>query len=217
MKIGVDEAGRGSVIGPLVVCAFASISQTHLKELGVKDSKDLSKKKRDELFDILSEMPHNVVICSPERIDNSLNLNDLEVDLFAEALAIMPEGEIMLDACDVNADRFARNVSSKSNLNCIAEHKADENHPEVSAASIIAKVTRDRAVEQLSEEIGIDLKKDGLFLGQFSDYRPINPKSNHLIVSPYIFFLKNPTVKINLNQEEVVDTVWIDLKILLEL
>ena len=157
MKIGVDEAGRGSVIGPLVVCAFASISQTHLKELGVKDSKDLSKKKRDELFDILSEMPHNVVICSPERIDNSLILNDLEVDLFAEALAIMPEGEIMLDACDVNADRFARNVSSKSNLNCIAEHKADENHPEVSAASIIAKVTRDRAVEQLSEEMGIDL------------------------------------------------------------
>ena len=160
MKIGVDEAGRGSVIGPLVVCAFASISQTHLKGLGVKDSEDLSKKKRDELFDILSEMPHNVVICSPERIDNSLNLNDLEVDLFAEALAIMPEGEIMLDACDVNADRFARNVSSKSNLNCIAEHKADENHPEVSAASIIAKVTRDRAVEQLSEEMGIDLAKN---------------------------------------------------------
>ena len=89
MKIGVDEAGRGSVIGPLVVCAFASISQTHLKELGVKDSKDLSKKKRDELFDILSEMPHNVVICSPERIDNSLNLNDLEVDLFAEALSLI--------------------------------------------------------------------------------------------------------------------------------
>ena len=46
MKIGVDEAGRGSVIGPLVVCSFASVSQTDLIELGVKDSKDLSKKKR---------------------------------------------------------------------------------------------------------------------------------------------------------------------------
>ena len=46
MKIGVDEAGRGSVIGPLVVCSFASISQTELLELGVKDSKDLSKKER---------------------------------------------------------------------------------------------------------------------------------------------------------------------------
>ena len=45
MKIGVDEAGRGSVIGPLVVCSFASISQTELIELGVKDSKDLTKKR----------------------------------------------------------------------------------------------------------------------------------------------------------------------------
>ena len=53
MNIGVDEAGRGSVIGPLVVCAFASISQTHLKELGVKDSKDLTKKKRDELLSLI--------------------------------------------------------------------------------------------------------------------------------------------------------------------
>ena len=76
MNIGVDEAGRGSVIGPLVVCAFASISQSHLKELGVKDSKDLTKKKRDELYEILFEMPHKVVICPPDRIDNSTNLND---------------------------------------------------------------------------------------------------------------------------------------------
>ena len=81
----------------------------------------------------------------------------------------------------------------------------------------IDKTGLDTSIRETYEEIGIDLKKDGLFLGQFSDYRPINPKSNHLIVSPYIFFLKNPTVKINLNQEEVVDTVWIDLKILLEL
>ena len=157
MNIGVDEAGRGSVIGPLVVCAFASISQTHLKELGVKDSKDLSKKKRDELYEILCEMPHKVVVCPPDRIDNSTNLNDLEVELFAEALTVMPEGEIMLDACDVNAERFARNVSQKSSRICLAEHKADENHPEVSAASIIAKVTRDRAIEKLSKDMGLDL------------------------------------------------------------
>ncbi len=157
MKIGVDEAGRGAVIGPLVVCSFASISQTHLKELGVKDSKDLSVKKREELFDILCEMPHKVVICQPDRIDNSTNLNDLEVELFAEALSVMPEGEIMLDACDVDANRFARNVSHLSKRKCSAEHKADENHPEVSAASIIAKVTRDKAIMELSDELGIDL------------------------------------------------------------
>lgn len=157
MKIGVDEAGRGPVIGPLVVCAFASISQSSLRELGVKDSKDLSPKKREELFEILSEMPHRVVVCPPERIDNSDNLNHLEVELFAEALAAMPDGQIMLDACDVDAQRFARNVSALSKRECMAEHKADENHPEVSAASIIAKVTRDRIVRELSEEIGVDL------------------------------------------------------------
>ena len=55
MKIGVDEAGRGSVIGPLVVCSFASISQSELIELGVKDSKDLSKKKRKSCIKYLSK------------------------------------------------------------------------------------------------------------------------------------------------------------------
>ena len=121
MKIGVDEAGRGSVIGPLVVCSFASISQTELIELGVKDSKDPTKKKEEELHQILVEMPHNVIICDPKRIDNSQNLNQLEVELFAESLSIMPEGDIMLDACDVDASRFARNVSftiSKRKLLC---------------------------------------------------------------------------------------------------
>ena len=77
MKIGVDEAGRGSVIGPLVVCAFGSISQSDLRQMGVKDSKDLSKNKRLELYEILTKMPHNVIICQPDRIDNSGNLNRL--------------------------------------------------------------------------------------------------------------------------------------------
>ncbi len=157
MNIGVDEAGRGPVIGPLVVCAFASTSQSYLRELGVKDSKDLSKKRRDELYPILSQLPHKVIICSPERIDNSSNLNTLEVELFAEALATMPDGDIMLDACDVNAERFANNVSKLSGRVCSAEHKADENHPEVSAASIIAKVTRDRIISEISEELGFNI------------------------------------------------------------
>ncbi|MDP6870339.1 MAG: ribonuclease HII [Candidatus Poseidoniaceae archaeon] len=157
MKIGVDEAGRGPVIGPLVVCAFAATSISELIELGVKDSKDLSKKRREELYEVLSQMPHQVVICPPERIDNSTNLNDLEVELFAESLKLMPEGEVILDACDVDAARFARNVSKASSRKCLAEHKADSNYPEVGAASIIAKVTRDRFIADLSDELGIEL------------------------------------------------------------
>lgn len=157
MKIGVDEAGRGPVIGPLVVCAFAAISESELAELGVKDSKLLTVKKREEIYSKLIEMPHNVVICSPERIDNSDNLNQLEVELFAEALSVMPNGEIMLDACDVDAERFARNVSNLSNKECQAEHKADESHLAVGAASVIAKVTRDNLIKEISENLGFDV------------------------------------------------------------
>lgn len=157
MKIGVDEAGRGPVIGPLVVCAFAAISESELAELGVKDSKLLTVKKREDIYSKLIEMPHNVVICSPERIDNSDNLNQLEVELFAEALSVMPNGEIMLDACDVDAERFARNVSNLSNKECQAEHKADESHLAVGAASVIAKVTRDNLIKEISENLGFDV------------------------------------------------------------
>ena len=102
-------------------------------------------------------MPHNVVICSPERIDNSDNLNQLEVELFAEALSVMPNGEIMLDACDVDAERFARNVSNLSNKECQAEHKADESHLAVGAASVIAKVTRDNLLKEISANLGFDV------------------------------------------------------------
>ena len=157
MKIGVDEAGRGPAIGPLVVCAFGSVSTSNLIELGVKDSKDLTRKRREQLFEDLSKMPHSVVICQPERIDNSGNLNELEVELFAESLQTMPMGDVMLDACDIDSERFARNVTKLSNRYCKAEHKADQKYPEVGAASIIAKVIRDRIIEELSEDLGIDL------------------------------------------------------------
>jgi ribonuclease HII len=157
MKIGVDEAGRGPVIGPLVVCAFAQISENQLSDLGVKDSKLLSVKKRNEIYEKLIEMPHKVVVCSPERIDNSDNLNKLEVELFAEALENMPQGKVILDACDVNAERFGKNVSRLSKRECVAEHKADEKFLCVGAASIIAKVTRDNIIQQISDSLGFDI------------------------------------------------------------
>ena len=69
MHVGVDEAGRGPVIGPLVVCAFTHPNPDELLALGVKDSKKLSKKKRNELFETLIQYEHQVVVCSPLRID----------------------------------------------------------------------------------------------------------------------------------------------------
>ena len=158
MHIGVDEAGRGPVIGPLVVCAFSHPSPNELVSLGVKDSKKLSKKKRNELYEILKKYDHNVVVCSPLRIDTHGNLNDLEVELFAESLSGFDSHEsVMLDACDVDEKRFARNVSMRSGFECLAEHGADDKYPIVAAASIIAKVTRDNVIEKLSEELGFEI------------------------------------------------------------
>ena len=70
------------------------------------------------------------------------------------------------------------------------------------------------AVRETLEEVGLDLDNNGLYIGKFSDYRPVDPKSHHFIVSPYIFYLKDCETKININTEEVEDVVWIDLKIL---
>ena len=112
MNIGVDEAGRGPVIGPLVVCAFASTSQSQLRELGVKDSKDLSKKKREELFEILKEMPHNVVVCSPERIDVSENLNNLET-FFANLSAFTSQASSIISPSGMMDNASANSSTSR--------------------------------------------------------------------------------------------------------
>ena len=94
MIVGVDEAGRGPVLGPLVVAAVAvpADSLQRLIELGVDDSKTLSAAKREELNEIICKEPNwlvSIIECSPERIDLTMEkktLNDLEVDLFGEAI-----------------------------------------------------------------------------------------------------------------------------------
>ena len=98
MRIGVDEAGRGPAIGPLVVCAFqTSINQINrLAEIGVDDSKLLTPKQRNNIAEQLKVgtvqelWSYNIIVASAERIDRVMaieNLNDLEVTLFAEAIS----------------------------------------------------------------------------------------------------------------------------------
>ena len=175
--IGVDEAGRGPSIGPLVVSALniPERDRSILRDLGVDDSKNLSKKNRNRLYkEILScteslDWTIGLVICDARRIDEWMdggNLNSLEVLLFSEAIgdAAEPDGnlEIFLDACDVDEERFGRMVSKTLGddwLDCkiYSEHKMDSRDEVVAAASIIAKVIRDSAMEELSQELNIDL------------------------------------------------------------
>ncbi len=167
--VGLDEAGRGPVLGPLVMAALA-FKEEDLKKLqwlGVKDSKLLSSEVREDLFERIREIVHDfrVELVEPDAIDLSMiesNLNWLEAETSARLVSELDPDKIILDCPSPNLkaykeyvwERLDKTIQQKAEL--IAEHKADVNYPAVSAASIIAKVIRDRWIESKRKEIGID-------------------------------------------------------------
>ena len=179
IEIGIDEAGRGPVIGPLVVCSVAIPNKDVglLVEKGVKDSKDLSAGKRQQIKDWFLKnceargWQFSLIHCQPERIDNAVlrkGLNILETELFAESINDLEFESgavvnIICDACDVDEQRFSRRVSQlidrwpwkQSTIS--SYHKADENYPIVSMASILAKQARDAAVRAIELDIGFPI------------------------------------------------------------
>jgi len=171
-EVGIDEAGRGPVIGPLVITGIKiPVNQkSYLEEIGVKDSKKLSPKRREELYHLLQANTNFQivqVIYTPAEIDmavNSIGLNMLEVEGFSEILNRLGpiDGTIIVDACDVNTERFAKRIISRlkhwpNGTNMISEHKADDRHISVAAASIIAKYTRDKHVKELEHSFGFEI------------------------------------------------------------
>lgn len=169
--VGVDEAGRGPVLGPLVMAALA-FKEKELKKLewlGVKDSKLLSSQVREELFERIRELVHDfrIEVIEPDAIDLSVNgsesnLNWLEADTSARLVSELQPDKIIIDCPSPNIaaykQYFIKQLSEgvRSNAELIVEHKADVNHLVVSAASIIAKVIRDRQIDKLKTEIGCD-------------------------------------------------------------
>lgn len=176
MLAGVDEAGRGPVLGPLVVAAVLIESESPLRKLGVKDSKLLSPKKREELEPRIREVCARVEtrVVGAEELNARMpkeNLNEIEVAAFAELLERVlheppprkralkpgaPAFTAVLDACDVNAERFGRNVGARVShaVTIKSMHEADAKHAVVGAASVVAKVERDRLMAALREEHG---------------------------------------------------------------
>jgi len=162
---GIDEAGRGPCIGPMVL-AVACIEkkfEDQLKEIGVKDSKLLSPKQRKECLKKLKPLvkEFNSVHIAPEEIDrlrDRKSLNEIEamrIGFLLNNLKEKPE-VVYVDAPDIIEENFAKRIKKYISFNCIikAEHKADFNYPIVGAASIIAKVERDREIEKLAKEHG---------------------------------------------------------------
>jgi len=174
-RCGADEAGRGPVLGPLVVAAVRVVDDSSLVEMGVKDSKMLSRSRRAELFVAIEEVAEiSVVVVTNEQIDEqrlSHSLNEIEARAFASALGSFDGSIMYLDAADVDEARFGAMVSRHLGFEAemVCEHKADERYPVVSAASIIAKETRDRLVDRIGEELGLEVGS-----GYASDPRTIS-------------------------------------------
>jgi ribonuclease HII len=154
---GVDDAGRGSMLGPLVIAGI-SINKTKISKLslmGVKDSKQLTPKSREELYKkiILLVDDYYVAKISPKSIDASVKnhgLNQLEAKYMAKVISKLNPDISYVDSCDVNPQRFGKEISKLSNNKKIKSyHHADSRFVVVSAASIIAKVTRDKAISRL--------------------------------------------------------------------
>ncbi|MDH5390832.1 MAG: ribonuclease HII [Candidatus Bathyarchaeota archaeon] len=164
---GVDDAGRGPIIGPLVIAGVLLDEKDlpRLMDLGVKDSKRLSPRRREELGAEIRELAlkHHVAMLSPAEIDRVVEtgkklhkLNRLEAQTMAKVITILKPDVAYVDASDVLADRFKQHIAENLTfkVQIISEHKADAKYPIVSAASIIAKVERDRALSALQEKYG---------------------------------------------------------------
>ena len=159
---GADEAGRGCVLGPLVVAGVSVTPEgaRELKEIGVRDSKKLSAKQRESLYPHILDIAEHVhwVGITPREIDEVVTsgrrlrkLNYLEAVYFAKVNDKLDAGRVTVDASDVIPRRFGDDIRGNMAGRCkiVAFHKADRDYPVVSAASIVAKVERDRAVESL--------------------------------------------------------------------
>jgi ribonuclease HII len=161
---GIDEAGRGSLLGPIIVAGVCvtkkSISE--MVEKGIKDSKLLSPKKRQVLFGHVINVAESICVCriNIEDIDFHVlrnNLNLLEAEAMAITIRNMKSEKTYVDSCDVNPSRYQRTIKSflkQNNTKLVSMHHADRLNVVVSGASIIAKVIRDSELSKIRIKYG---------------------------------------------------------------
>ena len=169
-KLGIDEAGRGPVVGPLVVagCLIDEKFEKKLKKLGVKDSKKLTRKKREELepeikklaetFEIIPILPIEI----ESKNERGVKLNELEANVASDIINKINKGfseiKVLIDCPNPDTSKWRdivlSKIENKSNIHLVCEHKADQNHIVTSAASILAKCVRDREMDVLKAKYG---------------------------------------------------------------
>jgi len=171
--LGIDDAGRGPVIGPMILagCLIDKKVEREFKKLGIKDSKELTPKRREFLAEIVREKAETfeITFAHPieidEKLTNGTNLNHLEAIKIAEIINKINKGygriKVIIDCPSVSINRWTDFLKTKienlSNLEIICEHKADRNHISVSAASILAKSVREKEMAGLREIYGREM------------------------------------------------------------
>jgi ribonuclease HII len=184
---GIDDAGRGSMLGPLVIAGI-SLDKKNLKKLtslGVKDSKKLSPKIRKIMYKKIIEIVDDYYIAKipPRSIDASVKkhlLNNLEAKYMAKVVLKLNADASYVDSCDVKPLRFGKEISKLSDGHKIKSyHHADSRFVVVSAASILAKVTRDRSIERLRKihNLGSGYPSDSVTVKFVTKYY----KKNHVM------------------------------------
>ena len=166
MCVGADEAGKGPALGPMVAGAVRA-DPADLPD-GLDDSKRLSTTRREELAAELREHPEITVATAgvdPERIDApETDMNTLGVEAQAEAVDAVAEAgdDVIADAADTDESRFGQRLADAvaeagTEIAVTADHGADETHAVVSAASVVAKVDRDRRMAAIDERYDRDV------------------------------------------------------------
>ncbi len=170
LTLGIDESGRGPVIGSMFIVG-AMFEEEKLKELtriGVKDSKLLLHHKRVELAEKIKALAKRikVVKVEPAEIDlavdgkDGLNLNWLEAVKQAEIINDLRPDRVVIDCPSPNIKAYTEFLMGyikdeiRDNIELIVDHKADKNYVECSSASIIAKVERNKEIEELEKKYG---------------------------------------------------------------
>jgi len=180
MICGIDEAGRGPVIGPLVIAGVLFRDDKKLLNLKVKDSKKVVPKKRIDLAKKIIEIASNyeILVIPSKDIDDMrkvMTLNEIEVNAYSKIIKKLKPEICYVDSVDVNEKRFSLDILSNLNFKTIiiSKHKADVIYPIVSAASILAKTRRDEEITKIAQKLE---KKINLKLGSGYPADPITQK-----------------------------------------
>jgi len=170
--IGIDEAGKGPVLGSMFIgCSIINLEslqdlnsfQEKLSEIGVKDSKKISPKKRNNIYTQLKDfLDIKYAQLTPAIIDTNNarggKLNELEIEAIVKILEAEKPQLIIIDALTARPDTFGEEILKRLSFEAkiVSENKADDKYPLVGAASIVAKELREQELEQIRINIKLD-------------------------------------------------------------